>query len=643
LSSDAGRTWNLQNTPAGQFSQYLDAEFYPPDPNVIIVVGDSACISTDGGASWETFGNPNPGRAIELDPIQNNRIYIACEQPWEARQLLWTDDLGETWHNITGDMDSCCTATELAIDPSNNQTIYLSRLHWTGQANILVKTTDGGGHWFDISPTGLIWNWATCVRVSPLNNQAIFVSTMVDGIFRSNDGGLNWERINGDIPTLVANTITVDPGDGTIYYGTQYDGIYRSMDNGENWQDINNGIFGISCRGLAVNPRNPDSIIAVGPDAAFISVDRSQSWNYMRIDNPLPFAGFQWVIYDPIDPDYIYISYRDEGGYSNGGVYSSSDGGLNWQFRHNGFPETPVYFGRMAIANRMEGSRVFVGTYANGLFYSDDRGESWQACPNLPFGSHLLLDVSPVDPRLIFVSGDNGIIHKSNDGGMDWVDLMPPANADGVREIICDPQNAGVIYASYGGIGIFKSTNSGQSWQDINSDMPRHTLHAVTGIAINPLNTDEIYANSYSYSMFVTYDGGEHWHPFQEGLRPFYSFVAKTVIHPADTSKIYIATSGQSVWDITRTMTGIEDNNDQLPLGLNLACYPNPFNTATTIKVASGERAEIFIFDITGRRVAALHAEYGRAVWDARDFSSGIYFARARGIGEDILRMVLLK
>jgi hypothetical protein len=59
--------------------------------------------------------------------------------------------------------------------------------------------------------------------------------------------------------------------------------------------------------------------------------------------------------------------------------------------------------------------------------------------------------------------------------------------------------------------------------------------------------------------------------------------------------------------------------------------YPNPFNAATTISVAGAGEAEIVIYDIAGRRVATLHAQNGKAVWEAKDLGSGVYFARAAG------------
>jgi hypothetical protein len=97
-------------------------------------------------------------------------------------------------------------------------------------------------------------------------------------------------------------------------------------------------------------------------------------------------------------------------------------------------------------------------------------------------------------------------------------------------------------------------------------------------------------------------------------------------------------------------ITGLE--NDGFPETpaylLILECYPNPFNSSATLSLNKIIDAEIAIFDITGRRVATLHAENGRAIWDSGGHSSGVYFASILGEPQGTVtahstRMILLK
>jgi hypothetical protein len=88
----------------------------------------------------------------------------------------------------------------------------------------------------------------------------------------------------------------------------------------------------------------------------------------------------------------------------------------------------------------------------------------------------------------------------------------------------------------------------------------------------------------------------------------------------------------------------IIDSPDILPDEISLSAYPNPFNSNTTLSISEVDKAEIAIFDITGRRVASLHADNGKAIWNATGFSSGLYFANVQGDNiSNSVKLILLK
>jgi hypothetical protein len=88
----------------------------------------------------------------------------------------------------------------------------------------------------------------------------------------------------------------------------------------------------------------------------------------------------------------------------------------------------------------------------------------------------------------------------------------------------------------------------------------------------------------------------------------------------------------------------VEENHAALPGKFDLFAYPNPFNSATMIMAQGVDEANIAIFDIAGRKVAALHAEHGRAAWNAKDLDSGVYFARVSGKSpSSVIKLVYLK
>jgi hypothetical protein len=103
----------------------------------------------------------------------------------------------------------------------------------------------------------------------------------------------------------------------------------------------------------------------------------------------------------------------------------------------------------------------------------------------------------------------------------------------------------------------------------------------------------------------------------------------------ADGDKDLVVTSNslglQAFLNPLDPVDAVDERAPIFPSQISLSAYPNPFNAATTISVAGAEESMIEIFDIAGRRVAALQAENGCAVWEAEGMSSGVYFARTSG------------
>jgi hypothetical protein len=105
---------------------------------------------------------------------------------------------------------------------------------------------------------------------------------------------------------------------------------------------------------------------------------------------------------------------------------------------------------------------------------------------------------------------------------------------------------------------------------------------------------------------------------------------------PPDNDEIYFRKA--------EVLTGIQQDEERpLPDNLAFSAYPNPFNSATTLTISSADKADISIYDITGRLVTTLHAENGKAIWNASSFPSGLYFARVNGKTIESIKLILLK
>jgi hypothetical protein len=238
---------------------------------------------------------------------------------------------------------------------------------------------------------------------------------------------------------------------------------------------------------------------------------------------------------------------------------------------------------------------------------------------------------SPSNPNIVAATDYNNRIYLSTDRGLSWAATaaLPRYHDESVIDLQFAPQNDSLIYASSSYYGIFKSNDRGSTWTNITNGLPVDDGAMIFGPAINPHNTRHMFVSSSHHGVYETRDGGDHWTSFNPGLDTARCF-GKIYLAPADTGYVYLATANASVWSIHRTLTDVEGEESNLPHSVALTAYPNPFNAATTITVQGMDEAEIAIYDIAGRNVAALRAEGGRALWEAKGLSSGVYFARAK-------------
>jgi hypothetical protein len=202
-------------------------------------------------------------------------------------------------------------------------------------------------------------------------------------------------------------------------------------------------------------------------------------------------------------------------------------------------------------------------------------------------------------------------------------------------------------------VGLYKSTDCGESWFDSNNNLPRdEDYFEISGLDINPHNHDELYINSFNRGVFVSYDGGSSWNPFSDGLQ-FLGYSSTNIkINPVDTSKIVMSTFGGSVWSIHRTIPDAIDDDAPVPRTITLSSYPNPFNSNTTISYSGIIGGEISMYDINGQLVRVIRVEQGqdgKVNWDGRNrageqLGSGVYFARAKSrVGLKTIKMVYMK
>src|SRR5438132_3197289 len=230
-STDYGRVWTpiFDDQPTGSIGALAVA---PSNPNILYVgsgeglqrpdlsTGDGVYKSTDGGKTWQHVGLRDGQQisALIVDPRDAERVFVAVlGHPYGAnaeRGVFRSTDGGKTWQKVLY-RDENTGAAALAFDPVHTDTVYAvlwaSRQgpwengQWQGPGSGLYKSTDGGTTWRQLGkglPTadqGLGRIGIGIAQSDPKRIYATVDAPRLGGIYRSDDAGENWRRINSEV------------------------------------------------------------------------------------------------------------------------------------------------------------------------------------------------------------------------------------------------------------------------------------------------------------------------------------------------------------------------------------------------------------------------------------------------------------
>ena len=207
---------------------------------------------------------------------------------------------------------------------------------------------------------------------------------------------------------------------------------------------------------------------------------------------------------------------------SSGGVWKTTNAGLEYKPVFDG--EGSYSIGCVTI-DPNNSNVVWVGSgennnqrsvaYGDGVYKSNDGGKSWKNM-GLKNSEHIgKIIVHPNNSDVVYVAaigplwnkgGDRGLYMTKN-GGKTWSNILSVDEHTGVNDIVMDPRNPDVIYASTHqrrrhvytyvgggpGSGLYKTTDGGSSWNKINKGLPKVELGRI-GLAISPADPEVIYA-----------------------------------------------------------------------------------------------------------------------------------------------------
>ena len=354
------------------------------------------------------------------------------------------------------------------------------------------------------------------METHPTNARVIYAGTAGGGVWKSNDAGTTFNPIFDDYCQSIG-AVALDPNDpdNTIYVGTGEtwtrnsvsigDGLYKSVDGGANWNKI--GLEDSErIANIIVNPENSDEVFvgvlgALWSDSeergVYRSSDGGKTWERILYVNPK--TGCADLVMDPKDPSVLYASMWEfrrtawsfESGGDNSALYKSTDAGKTWNKIHNGFPDGDL--GRLAIAVAPSEPNVLYTVIEaeedarKGLYKSEDAGGSWKQLNN-DFGITVRpfyfsrITVDPRNPDVVIKGGLNGSI--SRDGGLTFKDLGN-MHSD-IHDVVFDIHDSDRIYVGTDG-GVYRSWNGGTT-MEIVENLPLSQFYHISVDNEEPYN-----------------------------------------------------------------------------------------------------------------------------------------------------------
>jgi photosystem II stability/assembly factor-like uncharacterized protein len=377
---------------------------------------------------------------IRFEPGNTSTMFVSTPDGG-----LWkSTDGGTTWSTNT-DFLPVIGCTDLAINPSNTQVMYLA----TGDKEEdrrsigILKSTNGGSTW---NPTSLVWtaldNYRTTrLLMDPTDPNIMMVATD-GGIFRTTDG---WAT-NSQVDFTALEDMEFKPGDPSIVYAAGKE-FLKSTDNGSTWTAITSGLpnpADVSRIVLAVTPASAGNVYAVIGDASdgFLGLYRStnsgnsftqqsSSPNILHASaapGPGDTGGQAFhdlaIAVSPTDADFITV-----GGIN---IWQSTDAGVNWARKS-------YWLGYNAAYPGMEDE-------PEPYLHADVQ----------------YIEYLPGSSTTMFASCDGGI-SKSTNSGTDWSDITNNLTIGQQTNIALSATNADLMFTGLQDIGTLKRTASGWS------------------------------------------------------------------------------------------------------------------------------------------------------------------------------------
>ena len=532
-SSDGGNTWSDVSALDG--TSVFDIEF-APDGTAYLGTQASIWKSTDGGLSWAMLnlgiGINDQVFDVALDPSDSSSLWAGITDAFglQPENVIHSTDGGATWADRTPPHAAPLSGRGIAVDPGDSNTVIAVFGGDFGGGEVWVST-DGGDSWADRS-AGLPGNPLNAVVYDGtrllVGGGLLFGSQFV-GLYESSDLGVTWTPLHDQTwPVLVVEDIAVDPSDSAkIFVAIDGGGVNRTTDGGVTWQVGIGGTQTLAGRSIRFRPGNSQELF-LGTSSLAVFHSTNDGDTFVQSSEGISELNLFSIDANPLEPIQIAVAFQ---GANNGGVFSSTDGGITWlvesapptRYSNVRFaPDGTLYAissGPSSVAQEGLYRRETDGTWTP---LGPDQGPLYESDLDTTRFSHN-------NPNLILLGGaDFGVagfeatIWRSTDAGQSWNKVFE--SAQGTIENVTDleivedgtDQNMVASWTSLSGDGVggaLRSTDGGGSWFESSSGLPAFFQNP--RLCASPTNPQTLVVSASlsfgSGGLFRTTDSGATW------------------------------------------------------------------------------------------------------------------------------------
>ena len=525
--------------------------------------------TTSDGMAWESkFDNQITSSigAVTMDPSNPNVIWVGTGEPQNRQSspygygVFKSVDAGENW--ISVGLSETRHIARIIVHPQDPNVVYVAAVgHLWGpnEERGVFKTTDGGENWekvFYIDED----SGAIDLVMSPEDPNTLFAamyqrrrtafgfsaSGSGSGIYRSYDGGENWEELSEGLPQGDKGRIGIDiyQRDGDLLYATVESqegdgrGLYRTRDRGDTWEMVDTRnprpmYFSM----VRIDPNNPERIYLGGVQLS-ISDDGGRTWwdgdaaEGIHVDHHA-----LWI--NPDNSDHVILG-------SDGGLSTTRDGGQNWRMYDN-MPVGQFY----EIGFDMQDPyHVCGGLQDNSSWCAPNqtlnnygvRNSDWE---DVSGGDGFYNQIDPTNSNIVYTESQGGNISRLDRSTGSATRIRPVARSTESDEdrsydfnwnapIVVSQHDPNTVYI--GANHLLRSRDQGMTWEEASPDLTRlidrDTLEImgrslseshlsrndgissygnITAISESSFSSSVIYVGTDDGNLQVTRDGGDNW------------------------------------------------------------------------------------------------------------------------------------